>query len=127
MTSAIDVRVFKTVDDIGKEAIDSLVDDGFFTYGWLKTLETSKPPIKLDPFYVTAYDKRKLVAFTPCFRDIADQVFPVWPECCSIHEKSLERVQPITYSVKIMFYFVTRLGVSAPKSFSTRISMKDYL
>lgn len=80
MTLTIDTRVFKTVNGIGKEAIDSLVDDGFFTYGWFKTLETSKPPINLDPFYVTAYDKGKLVAFTPCFRDVADQYFQYGPK-----------------------------------------------
>jgi predicted N-acyltransferase len=79
MTLDLETRVFKTVEEIGKEAIDSLVDDPFFTYGWLKTLETSKPPIKLDPFYVTAYDKDKLVAFTPCFRDVADQYFQYGP------------------------------------------------
>ncbi|MGD0645774.1 MAG: GNAT family N-acetyltransferase [Candidatus Bathyarchaeia archaeon] len=78
MTSAIDVRVFKTVDGIGKEAIDLLVDDGFFTYGWFKTLETSKP-LNLNPLYVTAYDKGKLVAFTPCFHDVADKYFLYGP------------------------------------------------
>ena len=76
---SIKTRVFKTVDEIGQESIDALVDDGFFTYGWLKTLEISKPPIALDPFYVTAYDKGKLVAFTPCFRDVADQYFQYGP------------------------------------------------
>jgi len=34
------VRVVKTVDDIGKEVIDSMAIDGFFTYGYFKTLET---------------------------------------------------------------------------------------
>jgi predicted N-acyltransferase len=74
MTLAIDTKVFKTADGIGREAIDSLVDDGFFTYGWFKTVETSKP-INMDPVYVTAYDKGILVAFTPCFYDVADQYF----------------------------------------------------
>jgi predicted N-acyltransferase len=78
MTSATNVRVFKTVDGIGREAIDSLVDDGFFTYGWFKTLETSKP-INLNPFYVTAYDKGKLAAFAPCFHDVADEYFRFGP------------------------------------------------
>jgi predicted N-acyltransferase len=78
MTSVLDVRVFKTVDGIGREAIDSLVDDGFFTYGWFKTLETSKL-INLDPFYLTAYDEGKLVAFAPCFHDVADQYFRFGP------------------------------------------------
>jgi predicted N-acyltransferase len=80
MASDVETRVFKTVDEIGEDAIDSIVDDGFFTYGWFKTLETSKPPIKLDPFYVTAYHKGELIAFTPCFRDIAGQYFQYGPE-----------------------------------------------
>ena len=40
----------------------------------------SKPPINLDPFYLTAYDKGKLVAFAPCFRDVADQYFQYGPK-----------------------------------------------
>lgn len=70
--------VFKTVDAIGKEAIDSIADDGFFTYGWFKTLETSKP-IDINPFYVAVYDAGKLVAFAPCFLDTADQYFRFGP------------------------------------------------
>jgi predicted N-acyltransferase len=89
MTSDIETRVFKSVDEIGKDAIDSLVDDGFFTYGWLKTLEISKPPINLDPFYVTAFHKGKLVAFTPCFRDIADQYFQYGPEVIPYMKRAL--------------------------------------
>jgi predicted N-acyltransferase len=78
MTSALDVRVFKTVDSMGREAIDSIVDDGFFTYGWFKTIETSKL-INLDPFYVAAYNEGKMVAFAPCFHDVADQYFNFGP------------------------------------------------
>jgi predicted N-acyltransferase len=70
----IDTKVLKTIDSIGREALDSLVNDGFFTYGWFKTLETSKL-FNLNPFYVTAYDKGNLVAFAPCFHDVDDQYF----------------------------------------------------
>ena len=89
MALDIETKVFKTVDEIGKDAIDSIVDDGFFTYGWFKTLETSKPPINLDPFYVTAYRKGELVAFTPCFRDIAGQYFQYGPEIIPYMKKAL--------------------------------------
>jgi predicted N-acyltransferase len=78
MTSTVDVRVFKTVESIDREAIDSLVDDGFFTYGWFKTLETSKL-ISLNPFYISVFNKSKMIAFAPCFRDVADQYFNVGP------------------------------------------------
>jgi predicted N-acyltransferase len=88
MPSAVDVRVFKTVDGIGREAIDSLVDDGFFTYGWFKTLETSKP-ISLNPFYVTAYNEGKLVAFAPCFHDVADEYFRYGPSVVPFMKRAL--------------------------------------
>jgi predicted N-acyltransferase len=89
MTLDLEAKVFKNIDEIGKEAIDSLVDDGFFTYGWFKTLEVSKPPINLDPFYITTYHKGELVAFTPCFRDIADQYFQYGPEVIPFMKRTL--------------------------------------
>lgn len=89
MNSGIETKVFKTVDYIGKEEIDSIVDDGFFTYGWLKTLEVSKPPIDLDPFYVAAYHKGNLTAFTPCFRDIVDQYFQYGPDVIPLMKRTL--------------------------------------
>lgn len=89
MTIDVGTRVFKTIDEIGKDAINSLVDDPFFTYGWLRTLETSNPPIKLDPFYVTVYNDGKLAGFTPCFRDLAGQYFQYGPQVIPFMKKSL--------------------------------------
>ena len=86
----LDVRVSKSVDSIGREPLDSIVDDGFFTYGWLKTLEISKPPINLDPFYIAAYDKGNLAAFTPCFRDIAEQYFQYGPNVIPFMKRTLK-------------------------------------
>jgi predicted N-acyltransferase len=84
----IDARVFKTVDSIGREAIDSLVDDGFFTYGWFKTLEKSKL-FNLNPYHVAAFDKGNLVAFAPCFHDVADQYFHYGPNVVPYMRKVL--------------------------------------
>ncbi len=86
----IDTKVFKSVTSIGRTAVDSIVDDGFFTYGWLRTLEISKPPIKLDPFYLSAYNNGNLVAFAPCFRDIADQYFQYGPQVIPFMKKALK-------------------------------------
>ena len=88
MSPSIDVRVFKAVDGIGKEALDSLTDDGFFTYGWFKTLETSRL-IKVNPFYVTAYSDGKLVAFAPCFLDVANEYFRFGPQVIPLMRKVL--------------------------------------
>lgn len=68
------IKEFRTIEDAKREQIDSLVDDGFFTYGWFKTLESTKK-INLKPFYLAAFNKDKMVAFTPCFLDIDDQFF----------------------------------------------------
>jgi predicted N-acyltransferase len=70
----INVEVFKSVDEIGKASIDSLSNDGFYTYGWFKTVETT-PSFKLDPFYVTVFHAGKLVAVAPCFLDSGDYYF----------------------------------------------------
>jgi predicted N-acyltransferase len=78
MTAAMILKLFKTVDDLGREVIDSLVDDAFFTYGWFKTLETSKF-VDLKPFYIGAFIEDKLAAFAPCFYDVADQFFLFTP------------------------------------------------
>ena len=78
MTAKYTVRVLNTVDDIGKEPIDAISNDPFFTYGWLKTLETSKP-LKSVPLYVTVYYENRLVAFLPCFIDLAGHYFLFGP------------------------------------------------
>jgi predicted N-acyltransferase len=63
----LQIRVYNTVDDIGKESIDSIADDGFFTYGWFKTLEVSNP-FNLKPFYLAVYDGSRIVAVAPCIK-----------------------------------------------------------
>ena len=116
MDSSVETKSFKSVDSVGKEAIDSIVDDGFFTYGWLKTLETSKPPINLDPFYVAAYDKDNLAAFTPCFRDVAGQYFQYGPNVFPFMKKAL-KISNRLHIGQEHVCFATRLGVFAQKSF----------
>lgn len=70
--------VFNTVDDIGKDSLDAISSDGFFTYGWFKTLEEQKD-FRMSPFYIAVYNQDKLVAFTPCFFDLLDHYFSYGP------------------------------------------------
>ena len=65
-----ELKVFKTIDEIGKESIDSLADDGFFTYGYFKTVETSKT-FDVEPFYLTVSDEDGIVAIAPCYIESA--------------------------------------------------------
>jgi len=101
----IDTKVLKTIDSIGREALDSLVNDGFFTYGWFKTLETSKL-FNLNPFYVT------ISIFA-----MAKMLFLTWKKCWTYATDYI--------SVEIMFCCVTRLHVIEPKFSSEMVSMKD--
>lgn len=78
MSSKYEVKVFNTVEDIGKDSIDAISNDPFFTYGWLKTLEASKL-LKSVPLYVAVYNENGLVAFLPCFIDLAGQYFLYGP------------------------------------------------
>ena len=77
-TSTNKTFVFKSVDSIGKEEIDKIADDGFFTYGWFKTLENSKQK-EFPSFYATFYENGRLEAFAPCFIDKTDQYFIFGP------------------------------------------------
>ncbi len=74
VVSKYSARVFDKIDDIGKDSIDAISDDPFFTYGWFKTLEKQKDFL-INPFYITVYDNSKLVAFAPCFLDKRDEYF----------------------------------------------------
>ncbi|MGD0643947.1 MAG: GNAT family N-acetyltransferase [Candidatus Bathyarchaeia archaeon] len=78
MASTKEVKVFQSVDDIGREAINSIADDAFFTYEWFKTLETQQS-FRVSPFYLAVYDEDSLVAFTSCFIDLTDAYFYVGP------------------------------------------------
>ncbi|MBT0159179.1 GNAT family N-acetyltransferase [Candidatus Bathyarchaeota archaeon A05DMB-2] len=81
------IKVFNFVDEIGKEAIDAIADDGFFTYGWFKTLEAS---FNIQPFYLAVYDEDRLLAFAPCFIDIFEHYFVYGPRIIPYMKKILD-------------------------------------
>ena len=60
------VRVFHSIDDIGKDAVDSIAQDPFFTYGWFKTLQ-SLQTYPISPIYLAIYDESKIVGIAPLF------------------------------------------------------------
>jgi predicted N-acyltransferase len=59
------------VDDVGKESIDSIADDPFFTYGWFKTLETQRT-YEVSPIYLAVYSESKVVGFVPLFIELIE-------------------------------------------------------
>lgn len=71
MAEGSEVKVFESIDDLGREAVDSMSQDGFFTYGYFKTLETSKP-YNIVLSYVAVYDGNSVVAVAPCYVDLND-------------------------------------------------------
>lgn len=88
MYSGIEIKVFKSINDLGRDAVNSIVDDGFFTYDWFKTLETAQP-IKINPFYLTAFYKGQVVGFVPCFLDVTDEYFRYAPSVFPLMKKLL--------------------------------------
>ena len=73
-----EVKVFHSVDKIGRDSINSISNDGFFTYEWFKTLETQQS-FPISPIYLAVYDEGKMVAFAPCFIDLHDEFFSYGP------------------------------------------------
>jgi predicted N-acyltransferase len=86
--SGKEVRVFCSVDEIGRDSIDSISNDGFFTYGWFKTLETQKS-FNFRPLYIAVYDEGKLVAVAPCFADLEGHFFIEGPRIIPFMKKLL--------------------------------------
>jgi hypothetical protein len=79
MTLEKEVKVFRSVDVIGRDSINSIANNSFFTYEWFKTLETQNS-FRTSPIYLTVYDEGKLVAFAPCFLDPLDTYFHYSPQ-----------------------------------------------
>lgn len=79
MTLLKEVKVFRSVDAIGRDSINSIADDAFFTYEWFKTLETQKT-FGISPIYLVVYDNGNLVGVAPCFIDLLDQYFHYAPQ-----------------------------------------------
>jgi predicted N-acyltransferase len=69
--SGKEVKVFRSIDDIGKITMDSIADDPFFTYGWFKTLETQQTN-KVSPIYLAVYDESNLVCVAPLFIELIE-------------------------------------------------------
>jgi len=58
------VKVFRSIDEIGEDEINSLAHDPCFTYGWFKTLETQKT-YPISPLYLAIYNESKIVCVAP--------------------------------------------------------------
>jgi predicted N-acyltransferase len=65
MTTKYEIKILKTIDKIGKNAVDSIANDGFFTYGYFKTLETTFLS-NMASFYLVVHDGHEINAVVPC-------------------------------------------------------------
>lgn len=70
MLSRKSVKVFQSIDDIGKNTINSITNDPFFTYGWFKTLENQTN--KVSPIYIVIYDEKKVACIAPFFIELIE-------------------------------------------------------
>lgn len=69
--SGKEVKVFRSINEIGKDAIDSISDDPFFTFGWFRTLETQQT-YDVSPIYLAVYDESKVVGVVPLFVELIE-------------------------------------------------------
>jgi predicted N-acyltransferase len=83
-----EVKVFRSVVEIGRDSIDAISDDFFFTYGWFRTLETQQS-FYVSPIYIAVYDEGKLAALAPCFVDLQDHFFIDGPRIMPFMKKLL--------------------------------------
>ncbi len=110
------VVVIDTINEVEKEKINSLSDDGFFTYEWFKTLEISKP-LKVIPRYIAVYEEDDLIAFAPCFIEYNAQYSTVEDNLKFI--KILKRV-----GNRLGFFLTPPLVCYSPCSYHSSILLK---
>jgi predicted N-acyltransferase len=96
MSLSKEVRVFRSVCEIGKETIDSLSEDPFFTFGWLRTVETQRS-FSMAPIYVGVQEDNKLEALVPCFFDLPDHFFIDGPKIMPFMKRFLTLGQKFGY------------------------------
>jgi predicted N-acyltransferase len=107
------VETLTSIDEIGRQPIDSLGDDGFFTYEWLKTLEIARP-FEASPNHFVVYEKDHLAAIALCFLESTSQY------------ATLEEYVPLARTARLLR---SRLGLPAcpplvccsPSSFHSRV------
>lgn len=105
MLSAKNVKVFQSIDDIGKSAVDSIADDPFFTYGWFKTLENQTN--KVSPIYIAIYEDNRIVCIAPFFIESIEQdalgLFSKLLNLFFPQNKALTCYSPRCYRSKVLF------------------------
>jgi predicted N-acyltransferase len=106
MPSGKEVKVFQSIDEIGKSTMDTIADDPFFTYGWFKTLETQQT-YKYSPIYVAVYDESKVVCVAPFFIELIEPdsngLFSRLLNLVFRQNKALSCYSPRCYRSKILF------------------------
>lgn len=115
--SGFNVRVSNKIEDIGKDPLDSISNDPFFTYGWFKTLEVSKPS-KSHFLYLTVFYENSLVGFLPCSLDLASEYFVNRP-----YLPFMKRILRVGNSLNICRDFV--LMCYSPFCWRSKILFKD--
>lgn len=132
LTHLDNVKIFKSVDEIGKDLVDSLSHDDFYTYKALKTVENihlyTFQPYKLDPFYVTVFDRGELIALAPCFLRSKDY-YPSWKPNWLLRDKilALSNLVKLPLDRALLcdspFWFRTRVLVE--KSYDLRLALNQ--
>jgi predicted N-acyltransferase len=115
-----EVKVFRSIDEIGKTAVDSLAVDGFFTYGWFKAIETQSS-VKMTPIYIAVYNGGKVVAIAPCFVDSIGDFFSYGPKLTPYFHRIVSLGQ------KLRFYDSHALLCCSPFCFRSKLLFEDNL
>lgn len=115
-----EVKVFTSIDEIGKSYVDSLAVDGFFTYGWFKTIE-KQTSTRISPIYIVVFQDNKPVAIAPCFIDLIGQFFQYTPKLMPFYHRILLLVQ------RLRLFNNPALLVYSPFCFRSKLLLADNL
>lgn len=115
-----EVKVFTSIDEIGKSSVDSMAVDGFFTHGWFKTIE-EQISTRMSPVYIVVFQDDKPVAIAPCYIDLMGQFFQYTPKLIPFYHRILLLGQ------KLKLFNYPALLVYSPFCFRSKLLLADNL
>ena len=112
------LQICRNIDGIGKNALDSIADDPFFTYGYFKTLENigTKDSPKIEPFYLSVLHGDKINAVAPCYIELFNH-----------HPSAANRIKKAIFAIgdRAGFFPAQLLNCYSPNSFHSKILRND--
>lgn len=102
-----EIRVFQSVEELGKDSVNAMTDDPCYTYDWFRALETQQSH-NSSLRYLAVFDEDRLVAVAPCsiesvrLRTFVTTPFPKVLDQIGVKMRTLCCLSPLSMRSKVL-------------------------